>query len=773
MSDSRFTTEVRITVIMGLKTQTKTYNTFSTGIVTDTPHTEIPDTACAYATNAIFYKDGNVANRGGVYRKWASSITGPRGNGSYVSIGSYKTKPTGNSSDMLCALSYRAGRSNGTRIVFEPWDAAVTAGTYSTVTNQDSLSSTVETSATGPVIGLVPGLSCGKTFDYFGDMGVAIGGPAIGGVDPLSQQGQNGMAFFAGNPGGTQYSHYISAQATPTAVVAAGNNAITFGSAPTWASVLPGDPVGKYIYVTDGTSEYIGKIIKVTSTTIFNVSPTPTKSFTVASVLAANAMVRISNIANVSGWNVETGGGAIPAIAASGCVHQNRVVLAGAEPVPYATADLVAVARTDVGSMFYTNMRTQNGTVTTIKPINTICWSSIRAEPATAVNGNVDGDLPLLRGGWPKSQYVTLDTKGITAIVPIDVNNLLVLCVDKVLMLSGTLGTILPNANLNNSDFNIRTLSTTYSCINDATVQVTKYGIFFSDKNGIYLTDGYKFVDILKNKISNAFVGLNNSSTYSSARLGDAEPTGSAFVKGHYILFYPTVDNNLNSLASVCVNAELDFAVSYFTFQIESGLGAAYPVLGYTTTVSTTGSIVVVMKNTMTNAYDCILNVDGLCTSTGKVFDCWSYLTNFVTLIIPKSVVLSGTGGLSRLKEVIFNYQTYVTAGSQASSTSASRQFLIQKGIIDNVSFAIASVTVAAVTPSETTSSVYPAASVYDTILERVNLVSGSLPDSTSTSTNSNIGYSYYPYFITSGTVFILNAVTYVFNSLKTGRMNR
>ena len=145
----------------------------------------------------------------------------------------------------------------------------------------------------------------------------------------------------------------------------------------------------------------------------------------------------------------------------------------------------------------------------------------------------------------------------------------------------------------------------------------------------------------------------------------------------------------------------------------------------------------------------------------------------FNTLIIPKSVVLSGTGGLSRLKEVIFNYQTYVTAGSQASSTSASRQFLIQKGIIDNVSFAVASVTVAAVTPSETTSSVYPAASVYDTILERVNLVSGSLPDSTSTSTNSNIGYSFYPYFITSGTVFILNAVTYMFNSLKTGRMNK
>ena len=767
MLDGPFTTEVRITLTMGLKTQTKTYNTFSTGIVTDTPHTEIPDTACAYATNAIFYKDGNVANRGGVYRKWVNNATGPRNNGNYVSIGSYKTNKS-TSSNMLCALAYRTGRTNGNRIVFEPWDANTTAATYSTVTNQDSLSSAVE--AAGAVIGLVPGLNCGKTFNYFGDLGVPVGGASVASLDPLFYQGQNGMAFFAGNPGSVEYSHFVSSQATPTVAVVSGNSAITFGSAPTFTPVLPADPVGKYIYVTDGTNEYIGKIIKVTSTTVFNVSPTPTKTFTTANVTAGNAMVRISNIGAVQGWNVETGGGAIPAVAASGCVHQNRVVLAGAEPVPYATTDLVAVSRTNVGTMFYSNMRTQDGTVTTIKPMNTICWSSIRAEPATAVNGNVDGDLPLLRGGWPKSQYVTLDTKGITAIVPIDVNNLLVLCVDKVLMLSGTLGTILPNANLNNSDFNIRTLSTTYSCTNDATVQVTPYGIFFADKKGIYLTDGYKFVDTIKGKILGAFAVLNNNTSPSSDRAGDAEPTGSAYVNGHYILFYPSVDFDDNSIASVCVNAELEFAVSYFTFQIESGLGAAYPILGYTTTVNANNSIIGVVKNTMTDAYDSIVNFDQICTSTAKVFDCWSYLDNFDTLIIPKSIVLSASGGLSRLKEIVFNYQTYVTAGSQATSTTAVRYLSVEKGIVDNVSFAIASATVAAVSPSETTTG---AGSVYDTILQRTNLISGSLPDDQALTTNSNIGYSFYPYFTTSGTVFILNAVTYVFNSLKTGRMNR
>jgi len=136
----------------------------------------------------------------------------------------------------------------------------------------------------------------------------------------------------------------------------------------------------------------------------------------------------------------------------------------------------------------------------------------------------------MLPAGWPKSQRLTLDTAKVVALVSMDANNLMVLCVDKVLMISGTLGTVVPSAGVNTSSFSVRTIASDVGCIDEDSIQRTPYGVVFASRNGVYLTDGTTFTNIMVDKIQNewnVYQYDQSNSVCGSAVLGDT----------HYVLF--------------------------------------------------------------------------------------------------------------------------------------------------------------------------------------------------------------------------------------------
>ncbi len=195
--------------------------------------------------------------------------------------------------------------------------------------------------------------------------------------------------------------------------------------------------------------------------------------------------------------------------------HQNRIVCAGTQ-----LQEIPSVA----ASVLPDPSKTQNAVIT---------WSAIAGEPSTASSTNADGILPLQLAGWPASQRITLETAGIVALVSMDANNLMVLCEDKTIMISGVLGTILPAGGVNTSSFNIRTISQRVGCIDALSVQRTPLGVMFASRDGVYITDGASFTNVMEGKIQ---IKWNK---YVDEILGlDVPITGSALVGDtHYCLF--------------------------------------------------------------------------------------------------------------------------------------------------------------------------------------------------------------------------------------------
>lgn len=225
---------------------------------------------------------------------------------------------------------------------------------------------------------------------------------------------------------------------------------------------------GDYLYCAiSGTSEYIGRIKEVVTTSSFRVEPTPTLSFAATSSLFYSAV-------GMLGSKTETGTTEMPAGAGAIAVHQNRIVIG--------------------------NVTTN--TLTAAGKANRIYWSTLLNAPADSPVSNVDGFVPFLKSGWLRRNYETFtNMNAVVSIVPIGPSTLLILGDTGVSLVSGTLGTITTDTTTTN--YAVRVLSSSIGCISAASVQLTPQGVIFASQDGLYITDGNNFTNIFDGKIKN------------------------------------------------------------------------------------------------------------------------------------------------------------------------------------------------------------------------------------------------------------------------------
>lgn len=780
-------------------------------MVSDVPHTEIPDDAVFYAENVVFTKDGNISNRGPIYDNFTSGAANrPANGGAYQSIG-YANTPEQNAAAAtyitpsewptgVVVLPWTGGSKNGgtsTRILFETFNATPRSGLYSTISTWDSEYSDFEDNAVSTTIpiGIVPGSSVGKSFDYFGNAGFPVGTqpfPVQENYDfsEYEQVGQTGVVVYAGYPNGgdntvaPEYGYYLSAG---TASITAGSSTLTL-TTPTWSPVLSVASyiVGKWIYITDGTNEYLGRVVRSKNNTDYEISPTPTKS--IIDNGSAGDMTRVSNYVCPWGWGIETGGGAIPTYAASGCVHQQRVVLACTEPRKYTTVEPY-VSKANIGVAFYYGMLTQSdGSQFPVKDrVNTICWSALRDDTSTAAVSTVDGEIPLLRGGWPKSQYITLDTLGISSVVSIDANNLLVLCIDKVFLISGELGTILPNNNINQSSFNVRLLTSSYTCWSDKTVQVTPYGVFFADDKGIYLTDGAKFVSVLQNRSRDFWQEFCQKVTFAGQEaevevegvteaVSVVAPTGSAFVNGSYFIWFGAVQGGEGATTIVTptkygfqVQADANFAFSIVTTELTYN-SERYPSFGYSIAVPDTGKVLthsITANRGLSNTKMDVPNLDKLRNPTIDPFDCTTGVSGGLGIyskVITKAASFSN-GVNARLRKSLVSY---ISKAGTYPTNSGGIEITTATNYIDRWSWNVSGYNI-----DQTIAPTTYVAPVIEDSQVRIDYVPNSLPDNAATNTNPNISSSFYMTITSRGNNFTVRDVALLYNEMRLGKLNR
>ena len=796
---------------MSLKTLIKNFPRFYSGMVSDVPHTEIPDDAVFYAENVVFTRDGNISNRGPIYDSFTSGTPNrPANGGAYESIG-YANTPEQNATSAtyisptewptgVVVLPWTGDSKNGgtsTRILFETFNATPRSGLYTTISTWDSEYSDFEDNAVSTTIpiGIVPGESVGKSFDYFGNAGFPVGTqpfPVQENYDfsEYEQVGQTGVVVYSGYPNGgdntvaPEYGYYL---VSGTAVITAGSSALTL-TTPSWGPTLADSSylVGKWIYITDGTNEYLGRVVRSKNSTNYEISPTPTKSITDDGA-SANHMTRVSNYVCPWGWGIETGGGAIPTYAASGCVHQQRIVLACTEPHKYSSVEAYT-NRTNIGNAFYYGMLTQvdSSQFPVKNRVNTICWSALRDDTATAAVSTVDGEIPLLRGGWPKSQYITLDTLGISAIVSIDANNLLVLCIDKVFLISGELGTILPNNNISQSSFNVRLLTSSYTCWSDATVQVTPYGVFFADNKGIYLTDGAKFVSVLQNRSRDFWQEFCQKATFAGETaevdingvtepVSIVAPTGSAFINGSYFIWFGAVQGGEGTTTIVTptkygfqVQADANFAFSIVTTELT--YNERYPSFGYSIEIPDTGKILthsITSNRGLDNVRMDVPNLDKLRNPTIDPFDCTTGVTGGLGIyseVITKAISFSN-GVNARLRKSLVSY---IAKAGTYPTNSGGIEITTSTNYIDRWSWNVSGYNM-----DQTIAPTTYVAPIIEDSQVRIDYVPNNLPDNAATSTNPNISSSFYMKFVSRGNNFTIRDFTLLYNEMRIGKLNR
>jgi hypothetical protein len=367
---------------------------------------------------------------------------------------------------------------------------------------------------------------------------------------PLRSSGAVAPVVFFGSP------RYISLgtsrnSSVATLTVLANREDITYSGT---AFTLDESDIGKIIYLNDSaagvtTKEYVGIITSVVNSTTFTVYPAPSQAFSAA----GGGRMLVNTYWSINGRLAESGGSTrIPAAATFGCVHQNRVVLLTSSTTAFS------------GTLTTPTVDTQK---------NVISWSSISGESATAANTGADGLLALLYAGWPKSQNVVLDTSNVVGLVSMDANNLLVLCADKTLLISGTLGTVLPAAGTNTSSFNIRTVSAEVGCVDAASIQRTPLGVMFAGRDGIYITDGASFTNVTEDKIQNKWTVYDQTNSYAFNRV-----TGSAVIRDtHYVIFSEEGPNLICDLYNDFAWSELDFEPSIYGTLDKTQYVEAYP----------------------------------------------------------------------------------------------------------------------------------------------------------------------------------------------------
>jgi hypothetical protein len=465
------------------------YSDFSGGEMSDISASLIPDNGLLYAENVFTDKSGRVTKRGGI-RNFLQSA-----NSNYFS-----SLGTSDDSENPTLQRGYASRISSNKVILDSFEigvgtiGALNTGTVSTNNDVGSYAS-----------GLI-----GESFNTFGICGfpVAENSTTLGAT-------YNALPFVWAGGADANVGNYTTTS-SGTATFKANDSKIQFSTLAVYNTFKATSMAGQFFYATTGAgtgqNEYVGKIVSQDDTNFtITVTPTPKNAF-VATYYSR------STTFGMGGANFESGGGARPMGANSGVIHQNRVVCA-----TQAVSNYTSLSAFTQPTFSQVDARA-----------NTIMWSSITGEGATAVNTKSDGMLGLLYAGWPKSQTLTLDTAGITGIVSLDANNLMVLCVDKILMISGTLGTVLPAAGVNTNSVNIRTLSTNIGCAYPKTIQKTPKGVIFSDLNTVYITDGSDFVNLMDAKVQFSY-GYFSSTV---GIYGADFPCGSALIlNNYYVLF--------------------------------------------------------------------------------------------------------------------------------------------------------------------------------------------------------------------------------------------
>jgi len=503
------------------------FNSFKGGEKSDLPPHIIPDDSLLSAVNVVTDKIGRLSKRGPIQQYLTNTTTAI-------------IRRVGISRAIIGGLSPSVGYgvSNASWYTFDLPDPPTTnrsgsLGLANAFTN---------TALTIPI----SQPSWGPSFNSFGLTAF-----------PLDSSGVDPFVFFANARNNT----YANATNSGTISVFANNQEI---SASGGTLSFNSNHIGHFIYLNNAavgtpTREYIGIITGVVTTTAVTVYPAPSQAFTAA----GNGRITVSPFASLTGKLIESGNSLVPSSASFGCVHQNRIV---------ALADKTA---TFSGSLLSTPVSTQH---------NVLSWSSITAAPSTSANAGSDGLLPLLYAGWPKSQSITLDTAEVVAVVSIDANNLLVLCSDKVLLIAGELGTVIPSVPIRESSFNIRTLSAEIGCIDAESVQRTPLGVMFAGRDGVYVTDGSKFVNTMADKIQQKWNVYLRSSGNPYNRV-----VGSALIKDtHYVVFSQygphficDLYNNF-SWTELTINDDTGATMTSaeLTFSIDGGGGSLSPPAG-------------------------------------------------------------------------------------------------------------------------------------------------------------------------------------------------
>lgn len=466
------------------------YSDFSGGEMSDISASLIPDNGLLYAENVFTDKSGRLSIRGAI-RNFLQSL-----NSNY-----YNSLGTSDDSENASLQRGYASRISSNKVILDSFDigagsiGGLDSGTVSTTSDVGSYSAGVP----------------GESFNSFGICGfpIAENATSLGSTyNALPFVWAGGAAANVGN---------FSTTSGGTVTVKANESVIAFSTLAFYNAFKATNMAGQFFYATVGAgtnqNEYVGKIISQDDAAFtITVTPTPKSAF-------VGTYYSRSTTFGMGGANFETGGGARPMGANSAVIHQNRTVCA-----VQGTNNYVSLSAFTPPSFAKVDARA-----------NTIMWSAITGEPATAANTKSDGLLSLLYAGWPKGQSLTLDTAGITGLVSLDANNLMVLCVDKILMLSGTLGSIVTVGGVTGeSSINIRTLSTNIGCAYPKTIQKTSKGVVFSDLSAVYITDGATFVNLMENKIQLSYGYFSDSvGTY-----GADFPTGSAVLyNNHYLLF--------------------------------------------------------------------------------------------------------------------------------------------------------------------------------------------------------------------------------------------
>lgn len=449
------------------------FNSFRGGEQSDLPPHEIPDDALLKASNVVTDKRGRLAKRGPVQPYLLTQISE-----TFQQVGVSKLNLGNQQPNAGFAVS--------------------NDGYYSF-----SLPSPPSVKRSGAIAGRA-------LFDF--TLNSPVWGPSFNSFGlcsfPLRSNNVVAPTVFFGSP--TIFNQNSVSSTTGTVSVTANSSVISITSGITINTNL----IGKIVYLNNNSAspanEYVGVITGVSAgTSTINVYPAPSKTWSGS----GSCQINVKPFQTITGKLFESGGAFnVPASTSFGCVHQNRVV------------SLSSATTTFAGSSFTSPIPTQN---------NVISWSAITGESATAANTNADGILAMLVAGWPKSQSLTLDTSGVTGLVSLDANNLLVLCADKTLLISGTLGTVLPAASVNTSSFNLRTVSAEIGCIDSASIQRTPLGVMFAGRDGVYITDGASFTNVMEGKIQQKWTVYNGNNSFRINRV-----TGSALLKDtHYAVF--------------------------------------------------------------------------------------------------------------------------------------------------------------------------------------------------------------------------------------------